>query len=62
MRREAEHTVNPNPTIEEMRQDLDRLGWKKYGGILAYQSPDGRIYRGPYLAWCVATGNEFKSP
>jgi hypothetical protein len=46
------------PTMDEMKIQLDSLGWKKYGGFSAWQAPDGRIFRGPYKAWCVATGKD----
>jgi hypothetical protein len=47
----------PRPTVEQMNQELVRLGWKRWKGhATIWQSPRGEFFRGPYLAWCVATG------
>lgn len=43
------------PAIDEMRAMLTRLGWKRWRNrSTIWQSPDGRLFRGPYLAWKVA--------
>ena len=58
-RRKAENQMTHTP--DEMEKDLFRLGWSMYNGNpFLWQSPDGLIFRGPYKAWCIATGKGWK--
>lgn len=46
------------PTIEEMKSDLLRLGWKPAPTrATIWKSPTGKLYFGPHQAWRYATGN-----
>ena len=45
------------PSVEEMMRELQELGWTMWRNHrTVWQSPDGRLFRGPALAWKVATG------
>jgi len=46
-------------TIEQWIEELKAAGWIKWRNhSTIWQAPDGRIYRGPFKAWCVMSGNE----
>lgn len=56
-------TAKTPSTPEEWRDDLLRLGWTTWKkNPFLWQSPDGRLYRGPYRAWTVATGTPYGKP
>lgn len=45
---------------EQMVCELHKLGWREWKRHRTiWRSPDGRLFRGPYLAWCVATGTGY---
>jgi len=43
------------PSIAKMRQDLQEAGWVQKS-LVEYQSPCGKLYRGPYGAWKAMKG------
>jgi len=51
----------PNtPTIDQMVEELHRLGWRRSkNNATTWIAPWGALFRGPYLAWCVATGKGY---
>lgn len=53
--------AKPEPTIDEMIQDLYRGGWTKVRFDL-WESPSGLLYRGPHKAWHVWEGTPMCKP
>lgn len=47
-------------SLDQMLADLKRLGWRRWKGHqMIWVSPAGQMFRGPYLAWCIATGKGY---
>jgi hypothetical protein len=49
-------TPTPSAGSELWILELELRGWRKSVYRDTWISPDGGFYRGPYKAWCIATG------
>jgi hypothetical protein len=50
-------TEDEVPSIEQMMEELNQLGWKKFA-IDTWKSPNGALWLGPYKAWTIATAQK----
>jgi len=51
--KQLERKLATSQDIDLWIRELKAAGWTEWRRPTIWQAPDGKLFRGPYLAWCI---------